>query len=203
MPDHLEYDGQTLTWKPGGHRYRATSGLVEEAILPGGIRSLTDHRIPSQQCVRDRGPIPEGNYYLQARLDPQKYARDDGTNRCNLRAAGPIQHIPRGGDPALGPRGMRAGRCEPFWANWGWRRVQLQPADARTARACSPARGGFYLHDSTKGYTHGCIEVEGAFFDRLIRFARTGRQSRMLLKVAYRTPTTDGGTRVSASRQGP
>jgi hypothetical protein len=97
---------------------------------------------------------------------------------------------------------MQAGMCEPYWANWGWHRVQLQPADARTARACSPARGGFYLHDSTKGYTHGCIEVEGAFFDRLIRLARTGRQSRMSLKVAYKTSTTDGGTLATPAARG-
>lgn len=31
-------------------------------------------------------------------------------------------------------------------------------------------RSGFYLHDSTKGYTHGCIEADTEIFDHLINY---------------------------------
>ena len=160
MADSLDYDGQILTWLPDGQKFKATSGLIERVEDAGGKARIVDHRVPAQQCVPDAGPIPQGTYYLEVRLDPRKYARDDGTSRCNLRPAGPIQYIPRGGDPTRGPKGAEAGDCEDHWANWGQHRVALKPADTRTAKSCSPARGGFYLHDSTKGFTHGCIEVE-------------------------------------------
>ena len=64
-------------------------------------------------------------------------------------------------------------------------------------------RGGFYLHDSTKGYTHGCIEVEPRLFIRLREYAKDeaakkrGRKT-LILKVKYPSSTagTYGGTKV-------
>jgi hypothetical protein len=46
-------------------------------------------------------------------------------------------------------------------------RIRFEPADEKTKRRCSHRRSGFYLHDSTKGYSHGCIEVQGSFFGAL------------------------------------
>lgn len=62
------------------------------------------------------------------------------------------------------PRGQAAGTCEIYWANWGYNRIRLESADEKTRKACGGKRGGFYIHDSTKGYSHGCIEVEPVFF---------------------------------------
>jgi hypothetical protein len=182
MSDYLEYDGQTLRWMPNGPSYPATSGLPE-------------HQRPADQCLPDAGPIPKGTYYLQLHVESHKYATDDGTSRCNLTVGEGIQYIPRGGDPANAPKGALAGKCEPYWANWGWRRVRLEAADTVTARACMPRRGGFYIHDSSKGYSHGCIEVDSSFFTKLMNFASHTRQRRMLLKVSYKTSTTYGGTK--------
>ena len=182
MSDYLDYDGQTLTWMPGGLTYRATSGL-------------RGAQTPSKQCSPDEGPIPEGTYYLLLRMDRQEYAKDDGTSRCKLRPGSAIQFIPRGGDPNVAPKGDQAGECEdPYWANWGWRRVRLEAADRATVTACFPRRGGFYLHDSSKGYSHGCIEVEQPFFNQLLSFVKKTTQTRMLLRVAYTKPSTYGGT---------
>jgi hypothetical protein len=203
MADFLTYDGQTVVWWPDGRKFKATSGLIEKVPDAAGRPHIVDHQKPTEQCVRNAGPIPEGTYYLELQIDPRKYAVDDGTSRCNLRAAGPIQHIPRGGDPTRVPKGMHAGWCEDNWANWGWRRVRLEPADTKTAKACSPTRAGFYLHDSTKGYTHGCVEVEGAFFDRLIKFAPMAKQPRMRLTVKYTTASTYGGTHIPATAASP
>ena len=50
---------------------------------------------------------------------------------------------------------IRPTRC---WANWGNNRVRFEPADVITKNKCKTNRGEFYLHDSVKIYSHGCIE---------------------------------------------
>jgi hypothetical protein len=57
-------------------------------------------------------------------------------------------------------------------------------------------RGGFYLHDSTKGYSHGCIEVEPSFLSILRARAANATRGYFLLKVTYVADrATNGGTR--------
>jgi hypothetical protein len=177
-PPDLIYDGQKLVWNGHG-QFKATSGMVA-------------FQMPIYQCNPDAGPIPEGLYSLQLKEDTRP-ARNDGTDSCTLVPSTLIQRIPRGNE---------AGECEPYWANWGFHRVRIEPADDLTKRRCSHRRAGFHIHDSTKGFTHGCIEVEGAFFSVLhavasrIRHSRTARAS-LLLRVAY-VPgrPTNGGTKV-------
>lgn len=173
-PD-LDYDGVQLVWKTNGNQsYRATSGL------PG-------YQTPQQSCEKNAGPLPEGTYELSLRIDPNVYAVDKGNNQCDLRPSAFIQKI---------PRGSLAGECEEFWANWGTNRVRLEPADRKTRTVCSPRRGGFYLHDSTKGYSHGCIEVDGRFFIDLYSYVLgpSGKGKKLLLRVKYSQPTTYGKT---------
>lgn len=179
-PD-LEFDGQTLTWKSKGKTYKASSGLIPEK--PGD----TDWRESKYMCVVDHGPIPEGKYSLGTFIDPQKYSKDNGSGTCDLRASGYIQQI---------PRGAMAGECEQYWINWGNNRVALEPEDAAARHGCNPGRGGFYIHDSVKGYTHGCIEVQTAFFNDLYSYASTSKRKRLTLKVKYTHQSTYGGTKV-------
>jgi hypothetical protein len=117
-----------------------------------------------------------GRSVASAQLDP--------TYECKLKPASGIQYIPRGGS------------CEPTFANWGNNRVPFVAADERTKQACPQHRAGFYLHDSTKGYSHGCIEIEVAFFNRLYLYRLVATTRRLALRVAYAHPTTYGGTRV-------
>jgi hypothetical protein len=172
----LFYDGQTLTWRGYG-AYKATSGMA-------GLQE------PRYQCISDGGPIPEGNYRLPLAVDKSD-AQDDGTNSCTLRPASMMQHI---------PRGPNAGACERYWANWGFHRIRLEAADAHTRTRYGGRRSGFYIHDSTKGYSHGCIEVEGSFFSMFTMFLVAqprGIQKRALsLSVRYQSgATTNGGTK--------
>jgi hypothetical protein len=167
----MEFDGQVLTWNGSG-RFKATTGL------PG-------YQHPKHQCVKNNGPLPMGLYkVLIADLGT---AKDDDTGFCNLTPGWGIQKIPRGAD---------AGSCEPYWANWGQNRARLEPADIQTRKACTPSRGGFYIHDSTKGYSHGCIEIEPRFFTTLRTRATTALRGHFILKVQYISGrTTNGGTR--------
>jgi hypothetical protein len=171
MAYDLLYDGMKLIWSGKGS-FKATSGM------PG-------HQIPSDQCLPDRGPVPEGNYYIP--LIEGSQAIDDGSGVCNLEPSWQIQSI---------PRGTSAGSCEPYWANWGHNRVRFEPADRATKNTCTPIkRGGFYLHDSTKGFSHGCIEIDGLFFTQLRAFIKINKKSRLKLKIKYIGGSTNGGTK--------
>lgn len=171
----LYYNGQRLQWWAKG-TFRATSGM------PG-----MQH--PRLQCDPRGGPLPEGSYFFRLREDG---APARAGSNCTLLPAWYLQTI---------PRDAVAGTCEQYWINWGRNRVRLMPADRETARACQPRRGGFYLHDSTKGYSHGCIEVEGRFFDVLrqevaaVLRQRSRSADKLMLLVRYNAGmTTNGGT---------
>ena len=90
--DDLKFDGKTLTWNGKGS-YRAATGMI-------GFQK------PEFQCVRERGSVPEGNYYVP--LIEGDMAKDDGGGICQLMPSWQIQQIPRGDN---------AGDCEPNWAN--------------------------------------------------------------------------------------
>lgn len=167
----MEFDGQVLRWRGTG-KFRATTGLPE-------------YQHPTHQCVKDKGPVPEGLYKVF--IADRGIAKDDGTGFCNLAPAWGVQTIPRGRD---------AGACDPYWANWGNQRVRIEPADAITQKACRPARGGFYIHDSSKGYSHGCIEIDRGFFVSLRARSAVNRTGYLTLRVKYVLGRpTNGGTR--------
>ncbi len=85
--------------------------------------------------------------------------------------------------------------------------MESNPVEARdpvTRSRRRPPRGGFYLHYSAKGYSHGCIEIEGRSFLVLRAFIAAMRERRiagrncLILRVRY-VPgrATNGGTAVS------
>src|SRR5579871_5822353 len=125
----MTFDGQQLKLNGQG-TFQATTGL-------------RDSQLPQYQCRKDSGPIPEGVYRVL--IGDKGTAHDDGTGHCQLAPGWGLQTI---------PRGAAAGDCERYWANWGLNRARLEPANVETLHACTPQRGGFYLHDSTKGYSH-------------------------------------------------
>lgn len=174
----LYYDGVSLSWPARSKTYKATSGL------PAGDKE-PDWRDSKYSCVKDHGPVPEGIYSLSTVVDPKTYATGD-QDTCVLDPGGQIQKI---------PRGATAGTCEPYWANWGTNRVRINPADEPTRNACTPTRDGFYLHDSTKGFSHGCVELETTFFDDLYDFSKKSTQKRLTLEVRYKHESTQGGTK--------
>ena len=133
------------------------------------------------------GPIPEGFYKVF--LGDHGQAKDDGRGLCALKPSWGIQSI---------SSGEAAGECAPYWANWGKNRARMEPADLATKSKCSPTmRGGFYLHDSTKGYSHGCIEVENRIFPLLRAFNKSTNKNTIILKVKYnKGVVTNGGTKI-------
>ena len=66
---------------------------------------------------------------------------------------------------------------------------------------CTPDSGpipeSFYLHDSTKGYSHGCIEVETRIFPLLRAFNKATKNNTIVIKVKYnKGVATNGGTKI-------
>lgn len=174
MKIELFYDGQFLKWNDKSLTFRSTSGLL-------------GRQIPGEQCTPDAGPIPEGLYKVY--ITDHGVAKDDSRGICALTPSWGIQEI---------PSGINAGSCAPYWANWGRNRARMEPANEATKKHCAPiTRGGFYLHDSVKGYSHGCIEVDTKIFKHLRQYHNSSKKSTLILQVKYIAGrATNGGTKI-------
>lgn len=54
-------------------------------------------------------------------------------------------------------------------------------------------RDNFYLHNSTKGFTHGCVETCDSLYDKFVKYHEQGLSS-IDVQVRYTTTSTNGGT---------
>ncbi len=203
MADFLRYDGQTLFWEDGKTRkeFKASSGIYEvpekERVFRVGnivYRFLEDYRWSWYEKYKDHGPIPSGTYTVESAILKQPWS-EYNARTCDLKVAWGIQKIPRGDpNPAVKgdqPTQTTAGDCEPYWANWGSNRVRLSPHKDMVA----PDRAGFYIHDSVKGFSHGCIETEQDFFvNYLVPYATKNPNKRFYIGVKYKHERTYGGT---------
>ncbi|HYH15752.1 MAG TPA: tlde1 domain-containing protein, partial [Flavisolibacter sp.] len=126
--------------------------------------------------VKGKGPVPEGYYSINLSLDPDRVATYNPETMDMYSNFG-IQKIPEKGTNT-------AGKSYSF-PGWGTMRARLEPMkDTETF-----GRDNFYLHDSVKGYTSGCIETDNAVFGQLMKIR--GKQSSIKLKVLY---TAKGGS---------
>jgi hypothetical protein len=173
MNIHLDYDGQTLKWSGKGLAFKATSGMPS-------------HQVPAEQCMPNAGPVPEGEYKVF--ISDHGVAKDDGRGICALKPSWGIQEI---------SRGVKAESCDQYWANWGKNRARMEPANEATKKKCSPIRAGFYIHDSIKGYSHGCIEVESDLFKHLRHHHSSTKERYLIVQVKYVSGRgTNGGTKI-------
>jgi hypothetical protein len=172
--EDMLYDGTRLDWYGHGN-FPATSGL------PG-------HQTAAEQSSPEMGPIPEGLFSF-----PLALARDAdmiGPGQLDRREG--VEHV---------PESVSYGGQE--YENWAWGPDRVRLTTLRVDDPRNRHRGGFYLHDSTKGYSHGCVEVDPLFFHRLRAYiglppVRRGGRYRLYLRVKYSSPDagTYGGTRV-------
>jgi hypothetical protein len=186
-PD-LDYRGTYLAWLR-----HLPPGLGPDPLIFHATSGLDRHQIAHQMKEKDLGPVPEGTYRLLARLDPKQdsvaaanrvEARRTAESITNLNDG--VQFLPVGGNG-------------PVYPSWGTLRVKLTPVRVDMGRR----EGGFYLHNSHKGFSHGCIEVGTTptrvdFFTTLLRFATatTPRPFHLALRVKYghREQSTLGDT---------
>lgn len=74
---------------------------------------------------------------------------------------------------------------------WGNQRVRLEAVDV--PETYGRDKNSFYFHDSSKGFTHGCVEIESEFFNDLREFiANNKKEGTMVpsleIQVKYEKP---------------
>jgi len=183
--DWIEYSGEQVTWYGGstGDRSQPSGSYPASSGLPG-------HQTPSEQRTKDAGPVPEGDYSINLRPDPNRVAKADSrTGELVGSPSGGIEQVPEefttqsGATYTYGSHGTGGG--------WGNTRAQLEPA----ANTQTSGRSGFYLHDSEKGYTHGCVETKSEVLKRLTEYRKAHPgETRFGVRVQYTDPTTRGKT---------
>lgn len=179
------YVGKYLVWRrslpPAGD---ADGFLVFDA-------SSGTFPIASAQDQESSGPVPEGRYVFLAKFDPLQ----NTVEKANAL-------LKEGDKPGKGPFGnfrqgiqrLPVGGNGPVNVQWGETRVRLEPQFKLPGKRT----GGFYLHDSKKGYTSGCVEVRRndtglLFFDALVSYAlsdRAKRRPNLVIQVIYRDKLT-------------
>jgi hypothetical protein len=178
--DELFYNGILLEWAGHG-KWKATSGVG-------------DYQKPEHQAKKDKGPIPAGLYDVPLILGGAAVPSGHLNFTVHYKPSLTIQEMPTDfyvpGNPT------------PFVQDtaWGCHRVGLKIIQFDDPEKCGH-RSGFYIHDSQKGYSKGCIETEKEFFEQLIPFAqqqrRSGGVAALKLRVNYAgQTTTNGGTYV-------
>ncbi|MGW2215912.1 hypothetical protein ACWCSD_13065 [Nonomuraea sp. NPDC001684] len=171
----LVYTGKFLYWRRSMPASLQGSGTLLYAATSG----LVGHQIGAMQNSKDHGPLPEGLYTFLTHVDPRQNSVEAANQRGDKAVSNPgegIQFLPVGGNG-------------PVFPDWGTFRVRLTPIQGNMY-----GRGGFYLHNSHKGYSHGCVEVgvnaDGLdFFSGLLAYAGSQpRKAKLVLRVRYSYP---------------
>lgn len=181
----LIYSGEKLSWAGFGE-WPATSGME-------GYQSADN------QHIVDTGPIPEGQYTLSLKIGGNATITSYKTDKAgrltegNLDVRSEIQSLACIKNPV--DKKDDPNDDTVIFPNWGSNRVRL--TRVKLFGKNTAHRGGFYIHDSTKGFTHGCIEVGPGFFDVLREYAKNHgkRQPTLSLLVLYTDDTTRGKTK--------
>lgn len=183
MSSNLHYDGQHLFWFGVGNfkkkqTFKGTSGRKK-------------HQSADEQGVRDTGPIPEGRYDFHINLAGTAHVVNADPDNFDLDTRQGIESLEDMKDDAGETHNSSA---------WGKNRVRLNLVQLFHPKETGH-RGGFYLHDSVKGFTHGCIEVSPAFFKLLRKFAEQEAKKKngvkkmtLLVKYPSKTASTYGET---------
>jgi RHS repeat-associated protein len=171
--DWIEYTGQRLTVYSG--KFGDRSGSLEQCNATSG---LPDRQSPAFQGT-ESGPVPAGLYKINLQLDPNRFA--------SLTAAGDNLYS-NTGVQRIRDRYPLPGGGWAIPAGWGTWRARLEKVKVNSNR------DNFYLHNSTKGYTHGCVETCNDLYDRFAKYHQQGVGS-ILVNINYTTNSTNGGTK--------
>ncbi|MFC5828278.1 hypothetical protein [Nonomuraea insulae] len=181
----LVYTGKLVHWR----RSVPASLRAHRPLLFHASSGVDRSQTARLQSVEDLGPLPEGLYTFLTHVDPRQNsvaaANKLGDRAVTNNYREGIQFLPMDGD-------------KPKYPDWGTMRVRLTQV-----RGATYGRGGFFLHNSRKGYSHGCIEIGGTiddvdFFSALLIHAGSpDRKPKLTLLVKYSYPdqSTSGKTK--------
>ena len=142
------------------------------------------------QNIKDAGPTPEGKYHINLKPDPDRVAKSDPkTGELVGNPSGGIEKVPES-NPVQGSSNLIY-----TYDDWGKNRAKLSPDNVTGAKNTERDNNSYYLHDSTKGYTHGCTEVETNLFDVLKEYRAKGNEKiDVIIKYPSNDHSTNGGT---------
>lgn len=163
--------------------------------IQGGKTTTQSLQVAKYQYVKNLGPTVEGKYKVNLKPDPTRVAKADLKTGDLLRNPdGGIEKIP---DFVDNPNKPGYGWT---YQDWGSNRARLEPVNVSqpndpNGKKSDRDLSSFYLHDSTKGYSHGCHEVDTELFDKLNEYREAGNSS-IDVKVDYpnQNHKTNGGT---------
>ncbi len=184
--DWLHVRGDTVFWYGGDvgdtselmYSFASTSGYAE---YDKDDNIITSYQKAVFQSIEDYGPTPEGEYEINLTPSPDRHAQRKGSYLVPNDLGGiEMTEYDENGIHYSSPE-------------WGKYRARMTPKSVK--RKMKRNIKSFYIHDSEKGYTHGCIEIEHSFFD-LLRYYRISNNSIKVI-VQYPSPKhiTNGGTK--------
>ena len=139
------------------HTYNASSGNYDKD---------NDYRQAQYQNLRDKGPTPEGEYFINLKPDPERHVGYIGEQN---------PQITRSKDGGIEQVSFKTqDGTEWFSEEWGSQRALLQPVKVTGATSAERDNNSYYMLDSDKCYTHGCTEVESEFFNQLKDYRNAG-----------------------------
>lgn len=171
------YNGTTVTIYDGayGDKSKTYLTLRGSSGSPGYQNSKWRYK-KSKKDSDPGGPINEGEYKINLQAhDPRKTASYPGGK---LEAGDGIQLTYNSETNEWAPA-------------WGRFRAKLDPVNIDNPTG----RNGFYMHDSYKGYSHGCIETETTIYYFLLALYDAGVNNiRIQVKYPDYNSITKGGT---------
>jgi len=182
--DWLLYCGTTITWYSGS--YGVTTNAIKFYKATSGASGINDangqpYQQSNLQNEIDKGPCVGGKYSINLTLPCRTSTKkSDGSLNWSLG----ITTLPwEDGSLYLG------------WGQW---RAAFEPDAATAANIKANNRtGGFFLHDSYKGESHGYVEVESTLYQDIIDYQAKGNTT-LEVKVEY-PKVTPPGTGVSTN----
>ena len=167
--------------------YNATSGYKDED-------QNIDFQSAEYQSFENMGPTPEGIYHINLKPDPSRHAKiyqkSNGSMDYIKSRDGGIEQLSY---DAVDEQGQMMHYYSPSWGN---QRAALTPDKVTGATNSQRKNDSYYFHDSQKGYTHGCVEVESGLFNMLVLYREAGNNS-ISVQIQYPDSKhkTNGGTK--------
>ena len=167
--------------------YNATSGYKDED-------QNIDFQSAGYQSFENMGPTPEGIYHINLKPDSSRHAKiyqkSNGSMDYIKSRDGGIEQLSY---DAVDEQGQMMHYYSPSWGN---QRAALTPDKVTGATNSQRKNDSYYFHDSQKGYTHGCVEVESGLFNMLVLYREAGNNS-ISVQIQYPDSKhkTNGGTK--------
>ncbi len=187
----IQYTGEKLTV------YEGKRGDKSKQILQLDATSgYHGYRIAGESTKKDPegksvpGPVPQGKWSIN--LQPDVYTRMAKQNTDRT-----LKPNPQGGMELIpNSRSPDTNRMVQGEWHWGHMRARLEP---QTRKQLHGRENNFYIHDSHKGETHGCVETKSEIMEFLLGY-RVNHE-RIDVDVTYKDASTS--TRGKTERETP